>query len=65
MVDPAQICFLLPIRGLPYTMLLKEVMFILWSISCKQEQTSVSKIIMGLVNKTIILTIDYYIKGKI
>ena len=65
MVDQVQIWFLLPIRRLPYTMLLKEVMFILLSISYKQEQTSISKIIMGLVNKTIILTVDYYIKGKI
>ena len=47
MVDQVQIWFLLPISGLPYTMLLEEVTLILSNTSYKQEQTSISKMMMG------------------
>ena len=46
-VDQVQIWFLLPIRGLPYTGLHEEVTLMLSNTSYKQEQTSISKIIMG------------------
>ena len=47
MADQVQIWFLLPIRGLPYTGLHKEVTVILSNTSYKQEQTSLLKINLG------------------
>ena len=64
MVDQVQIWFLLPIRRLPYTVLLEEAMLVLWNTSYKQEQTSISKLIMGSVNKSMVVTVDYYIKDN-
>ena len=46
MVGHVQIWFLLPIRGLPYTWLLKEAMLIQCNTSLVQEVTLVSKIIL-------------------
>ena len=62
MVDQVQIWFLLPISILPYTGLLEKVMVVSWNCSYKEEQTSIPKIILGYVNKTIVLTLDYCIK---
>ena len=62
MVDHVQIWFLLPISGLPCTGLLQEAMLTQCSTSLVQEGTLVSKIIMGYVSKSVVLTVVYYIK---
>ena len=64
MVSHVQTWFLLSIRGLPYTMLLEEAMLIQCDTLLGQEVTSISKMMMGYVNKTIVLTVGYYINDN-
>ena len=59
-----QTWLLLSIRGLPYTTLLEEAMLIQSDTLLGQEVTSISKMMMGYVNKTIVLTVDYYINDN-
>ena len=45
-------------------MLLEEAMLIQCNTLLGQEVTSISKMMMGYVNKTIVLTVDYYINDN-
>ena len=48
---------LLPNRRLPYTRLLEKAMYVLWNTSNKQEQISISKMVVGYVNESVLLTV--------